>query len=230
MAEGGVGNGGGSLRPESLEGTGSSPMYGTGHCKWFNVRMGFGFISMTNRGGTPIDPPLDVFVHQSKLHMEGFRSLKEGEEVEFTFKKSSKGLECVKVTGPGGVYCIGSEKRPKGKSMQQKRKPKGDRCYNCGGLDHHAKECGLPPQPKKCHYCQSASHMVAHCPHKSPSATQGRCSLEPPSSSSVQSPSPQRASYTSQDSSTLSKASSSPKEPTPKPASSQRKKRKKSVA
>lgn len=59
--------------------------------------------------------------------MEGFRSLKEGEEVEFTFKKSSKGLECVKVTGPGGVYCIGSEKRPKGKSMQQKRKPKGDR-------------------------------------------------------------------------------------------------------
>lgn len=59
-----MGNGGGSLRPEALEGTGSSPMYGTGHCKWFNVRMGFGFISMTNRGGAPIDPPVDVFVHQ----------------------------------------------------------------------------------------------------------------------------------------------------------------------
>lgn len=100
-------------------------------------------------------------------------------------------------------------------------------CYNCGGLDHHAKECGLPPQPKKCHYCQSASHMVAHCPHKSPLATQGRFSLEPPSSSSVQSPSPQRVLHTSQDSSTLSKASSSPKEPTAKAASSQRKKRKK---
>lgn len=100
-------------------------------------------------------------------------------------------------------------------------------CYNCGGLDHHAKECGLPPQPKKCHYCQSASHMVAHCPHKSPSATQGRCSLEPPSTSSVQSSSPQRSSHTSQDSSNLSKASSSP---TPKAASSQRKKRKKWVA
>lgn len=39
-------------------------------------------------------------------------------------------------------------------------------CYNCGGLDHHAKECGLPPQPKKCHYCQSITHMVAQCPHK----------------------------------------------------------------
>lgn len=61
---GGVGTGAGSHRPEAQEGTGSSHMYGTGHCKWFNVRMGFGFISMTNRGGTPIDPPMDVFVHQ----------------------------------------------------------------------------------------------------------------------------------------------------------------------
>ncbi|XP_036442295.1 protein lin-28 homolog A-like isoform X1 [Colossoma macropomum] len=232
---GGVGNGRGSLRTsaESEEGTDPLPMYGTGHCKWFNVRMGFGFISMTSRGGNPIDPPLDVFVHQSKLHMEGFRSLKEGEAVEFTFKKSSKGLECVRVTGPGGVHCVGSEKRPKGKSMQQKRKPKGDRCYNCGGLDHHAKECCLPPQPKKCHYCQSAAHMVAHCPHKASSAAQGRYSLEPPASSSGQAPSPhssdagQRTSYSSQDCSASSKPSSSPEDPTTKAASSQRKKRKK---
>lgn len=63
---------------------------------------------------------------QSKLHMEGFRSLKEGEAVEFTFKKSSKGLESIRVTGPGGVFCIGSERRPKGKSLQ-KRRSKGDR-------------------------------------------------------------------------------------------------------
>lgn len=97
--------------------------------------------------------------------MEGFRSLKEGEAVEFTFKKSAKGLESIRVTGPGGVFCIGSERRPKGKNMQ-KRRSKGDRCYNCGGLDHHAKECKLPPQPKKCHFCQSINHMVASCPLK----------------------------------------------------------------
>ncbi|XP_014033337.1 protein lin-28 homolog A isoform X4 [Salmo salar] len=111
----------------------------------------------------------DVFV-KSKLHMEGFRSLKEGEAVEFTFKKSSKGLESVTVTGPGGAQCVGCEKTPKG---QQKRRSKGDRCYNCGGPDHHAKECQLPPQPKKCHFCQSISHMVANCPIKAQQSSPG---------------------------------------------------------
>ncbi|XP_004394761.1 protein lin-28 homolog A [Callorhinus ursinus] len=144
-------------------------LHGAGICKWFNVRMGFGFLSMTARAGVALDPPVDVFVHQSKLHMEGFRSLKEGEAVEFTFKKSAKGLESIRVTGPGGVFCIGSERRPKGKNTQ-KRRSKGDRCYNCGGLDHHAKECKLPPQPKKCHFCQSISHMVASCPLKAQQA------------------------------------------------------------
>nr|XP_028578894.1 protein lin-28 homolog B isoform X6 [Podarcis muralis] len=104
----------------------SQVLHGTGHCKWFNVRMGFGFISMLNREGSPLETPVDVFVHQSKLYMEGFRSLKEGEPVEFTFKKSSKGLESIRVTGPGGIPCLGSERRPKGKTVQ-KRKPKGDR-------------------------------------------------------------------------------------------------------
>lgn len=46
-------------------------------------------------------------------------------------------------------------------------------CYNCGGLDHHAKECDLPPQPKKCHYCQSITHMVAHCPHRALTPSSG---------------------------------------------------------
>ncbi|KAJ8798058.1 hypothetical protein J1605_016941 [Eschrichtius robustus] len=146
---------------------------GAGICTWFTVRMGFGFLPMTARAGVALDasprPPVDVFVHQSKLHMEGFRSLKEGEAVEFTFKKSAKGLESIRVTGPGGVSCIGSERRPKGKNMQ-KRRSKGGRCYNCGGLDHHAKECKRPPQPKKCHFCQSINHMVVSRPVKAQQA------------------------------------------------------------
>ncbi|XP_072307940.1 protein lin-28 homolog B [Eucyclogobius newberryi] len=182
MAEGGTGKGGrgaedrgaksggrGEQHEERGRAAAAAPhqvLAGTGFCKWFNVRMGFGFISMTSSEGSPVDPPMDVFVHQSKLVMEGFRSLKEGEPLEFSYKKSSKGLESLRVTGPGGGPCSGSERRPKGKMPVHKRKPKGDRCYNCGGLDHHAKECGLPPQPKKCHYCQSITHMVAQCPHK----------------------------------------------------------------
>ncbi|KAG8444721.1 hypothetical protein GDO86_009767 [Hymenochirus boettgeri] len=196
MAEGGAGRGTreeqGKLpeQEEEEEEENSQVLHGSGHCKWFNVRMGFGFISMTSREGSSLENAVDVFVHQSKLYMEGFRSLKEGESVEFTFKKSSKGFESLRVTGPGGNPCLGSERRPKGKTVQ-KRKPKGDRCYNCGGLDHHAKECSLPPQPKKCHYCQSIMHMVANCPHKivpqHPTTTQGRYEAEPqPSTSSFQ--------------------------------------------
>eukprot|EP00069_Balaena_mysticetus_P021546 bmy_13660T0 len=60
--------------------------------------------------------------------MEGFRSLKEGEAVEFTFKRSDKGLESLRITGPGGVFCIGSERRPKGKSIQKSRS-KGDSIF-----------------------------------------------------------------------------------------------------
>ena len=102
---------------------------GAGICKWFNVRVGFGFWSKTTGAGVPPNAPVDVSVRQSKLHMEGFRSLKEGEAMEFTFRKSAKGLESIRVTGPGGVFCIGRERRPKGKKMQ-KHRSKGDRCYN----------------------------------------------------------------------------------------------------
>ncbi|XP_061452941.1 protein lin-28 homolog A isoform X4 [Rhineura floridana] len=128
-------SGGGCAKAGEEEPTGDSPrpdeesqplLHGAGICKWFNVRMGFGFLSMTTKEGIALESPVDVFVHQSKLHMEGFRSLKEGEAVEFTFKKSCKGLESIRVTGPGGVFCIGSERRPKGKNLQ-KRRPKGDR-------------------------------------------------------------------------------------------------------
>lgn len=42
----------------------SQSFHGVGVCKWFNVRMGFGFLSMTSREGVQLDEPVDVFVHQ----------------------------------------------------------------------------------------------------------------------------------------------------------------------
>lgn len=72
-------------------------LYNAGVCKWFKVRIGFSFLSLTTcphlgRAWRTYSPPVEVFVHQSRLHLEDFQSLKEGEAVEFTYKKSAKHL------------------------------------------------------------------------------------------------------------------------------------------
>ncbi len=61
-----------------------------GKVKWFNDSKGFGFIE-TEEGG-------DVFVHQSDIQSEGFRSLAEGEEVTFEIEQGEKGPRAVNVT------------------------------------------------------------------------------------------------------------------------------------
>jgi CspA family cold shock protein len=61
----------------------------TGVVKWFNDKKGYGFISR-NSGD-------DIFVHHSAIVAEGFRSLAEGDQVEFAIKQDQKGLAAVEV-------------------------------------------------------------------------------------------------------------------------------------
>ena len=61
-----------------------------GTVKWFNNQKGYGFIS--DEAGN------DVFVHYSGLNMEGFKSLEEGQAVEYDVTEGSKGPQAVNVT------------------------------------------------------------------------------------------------------------------------------------
>ncbi|HET9597554.1 MAG TPA: cold-shock protein [Anaeromyxobacteraceae bacterium] len=62
----------------------------TGTVKWFNDAKGFGFIQQEGGGE-------DVFVHHTAIQSEGFRTLSEGQRVEFEVKKGPKGLQAANV-------------------------------------------------------------------------------------------------------------------------------------
>lgn len=62
----------------------------TGTVKWFDSKKGFGFITREGTEG-------DIFVHYSSIEGEGFRSLKDGEEVEFELTESDKGFQAHQV-------------------------------------------------------------------------------------------------------------------------------------
>jgi len=61
----------------------------TGKVKWFNETKGYGFIEQ--------DGDKDVFVHYSAIRMEGYCTLKEGQEVEFEALETPKGLQASEV-------------------------------------------------------------------------------------------------------------------------------------
>ena len=62
----------------------------TGQVKWFNNAKGFGFILPDNGGA-------DLFAHYSAISMEGYKTLKAGEPVEFELEAGEKGLHAVNI-------------------------------------------------------------------------------------------------------------------------------------
>ncbi len=61
-----------------------------GKVKWFNNSKGYGFIERTQGD--------DIFVHYSAIQVEGYRTLKDGQDVEFTVQNGAKGLQAEEVT------------------------------------------------------------------------------------------------------------------------------------
>ena len=74
----------------------------TGTVKWFNNAKGFGFI-------LPDDGEEDLFAHYSSIDMDGYRTLKAGQPVDFEIEKSDKGLHAKKIRVAGMAPAAQSE-------------------------------------------------------------------------------------------------------------------------
>ena len=62
-----------------------------GKVKWFNDKKGYGFIERDGGGG-------DIFVHHSSIKMDGFRTLSEGQKVQFDIVEGPKGMQATNVS------------------------------------------------------------------------------------------------------------------------------------
>ncbi|KAE8703831.1 Ferredoxin-NADP(+)-oxidoreductase 2 [Hibiscus syriacus] len=104
-----------------------------GKVLWFDDQKGFGFIH-------PDDGGEDLFVHQSSIKSDGYRSLAEGESVEFTVSQGNGGkTQAVDVTAVGGSQF--SKKDRRGGGWRNDRRNGSGGCYKCGDTNHLARDC-----------------------------------------------------------------------------------------
>ncbi|CAH8345177.1 unnamed protein product [Eruca vesicaria subsp. sativa] len=127
----------------------------TGKVNWFNDSKGYGFI-------TPDDEGDELFVHQSSIVSEGYRSLAIGDLVEFEITQGTDGkTKAVDVTAPGGAPLKKKETSSRGRSGRG-----GGGCYNCGEAGHLAKDCTDGGERGACYTCGDTSHLARDCVKK----------------------------------------------------------------
>ena len=138
------------------EGTESNESEGvrkTGRCKWFRAGSGWGFV-------VPDDHGPDVFVHQSVIKKDGFRSLADGEKVEYFARQTDRGVQATFVCGPAGRNCRGRRR------FTSQISQRNVICKNCGEFANGAVKY-LPRRPMKaCFSGNSNSHPNAGGPPK----------------------------------------------------------------
>jgi len=89
-----------------------------GTVKWFSSQKGYGFI-------TPADGGKDVFVHFSAIQSEGYKSLDEGDVVEFEVKEGPKGEQADGVTVIGKGEKVGAEAGNEAQESRPAKKANG---------------------------------------------------------------------------------------------------------